>query len=82
MKHSQGPESQTDSYSGALSNLMTTTAADPLHKIHTLTEFVKVHYNLTSFDFDNCYSNVKASSSPPPISGYKTPVYNSDALVI
>lgn len=66
MKHSQGPESQTDSYSGALSNLMTTTAADPLHKIHTLTEFVKVHYNLTSFDFDNCYSNVKASSSPHP----------------
>lgn len=67
MKHSQGPESQTDSYSGALSNLMTTTAADPLHKIHTLTEFVKVHYNLTSFDFDNCYSNVKASSSSPPL---------------
>lgn len=67
MKHSQGPESQTDSYSGALSNLMTTTAADPLHKIHTLTEFVKVHYNLTSFDFDNCYSNVKASSSPPTL---------------
>lgn len=65
MKHSQGPESQTDSYSGSLSNLMTTTAADPLHKIHTLTEFVKVHYNITSFDFDNCYSNVKASSSPP-----------------
>lgn len=73
MKHSQGPESQTDSYSGSLSNLMTTTAADPLHKIPTLTEFVKVHYNLTSFDFDNCYSNVKASSSPPLFRATKPP---------